>query len=55
MRAKLFTGPQTAIKKEIEGLRSDASILPGEKKNLRQRASFTSLIFRSTLCSLQVS
>jgi hypothetical protein len=29
---KLFTDPQTAIKKEIDDAKSDESILPGEKE-----------------------
>jgi hypothetical protein len=34
---KLFTDPQTAIEKEIEDVRSDVSILPGEKKDLLEQ------------------
>ena len=36
---KLFTDPQTAIKKEIDDVKSDESILPGEKKNLLEQLS----------------
>jgi len=34
---KLFTDPQTAIRKEIDDVMSDESILPGEKKNLLEQ------------------
>jgi hypothetical protein len=36
---KLFTDPQTAISKEIDEVRSDQSILPGEKKDLLEQLS----------------
>jgi hypothetical protein len=34
---KLFTDPQMAISKEIDDVRSDQSILPGEKKDLLEQ------------------